>query len=226
MMGLLGTTIPTAAQEVVVGFIERAPYIYNNADGRVKGKFGKKLQAQFSAAQIRTRLKGIARPDPAVMFDNQEFDAFIVSKEIITTPEQFLFSEKPLLIVKFYAYYLQGTPQINSIEGIRNSSVVMPLPLDKVAGDLTDWLRDPQNNIKIVGSELDMETEIDMLQQGKAQYVVSYIDQNSRAMVFSPKAKSTKLQSSFIFEVPMYMVLRKSVHQSAEKIQRLDLSMQ
>ncbi len=210
------------ASNLVVGFIERPPYIYTNADGSIKGKFGRELEDIFFNSRVNAKLQKFAPLDLKDFFGNAQVDGFIATKSIIDNPDKFIFSKKPLVTLKFYAYSLPTTAPARQISDLENTSVTIPLPLEKLNGDLKDRLADPASNIQVEGHSMTFEEQIEWLEQGRVEYVITYIDQNTRALQFSKNIKTDHLQVNNIFSLPLYLVVRGSFEQGEEMMKRIN----
>lgn len=210
------------ATELVVGFIERPPYIYSNADGSIRGKFGQQLEDVFFQSRVNAKLRSFDATELKSFFGHNQLDAFIATKTLVNQPDKFHFSQDPLVVLRFYAYYLKSSEPVEKISDLKNTKVVLPLPLSRLRGELKEWLSTQENNIDVVGHSLQFDDQINLLEAGDVDYVITHIDQNNQAMNFSKKLKTDHLQVNNIFNLPMYLVVRKSVEGSKDMMQRIN----
>lgn len=219
---LLFATSLAHGSNLTVGFIERPPYIYANADGSIQGKFGRELENIFFNARINARLHKFSALDLKDFFGNEQVDAYIATKSIVDKPDDFFFSSKPLVTLDFYAYSLPTSKPITQIIDLENTSVTIPLPLNRLRGELKERLSDPVYKINVAGHSMNFEDQIEWLEQERVKYVITYIDRNTQALQFSKKIKTDHLQMNRLFSLPLYLVVRKSVAQSNEMMQRIN----
>jgi hypothetical protein len=102
---------------------------------------------------------------------------------------------------------------------------VLPVSPDAIRGLLKDTIVDPANNIQLVAIESNFERQMMLLRRKKADYVISYFNPNDVAMMFSSRSKTARLKSSELFQIPLYLVLRRSTPDSAEVMSEINKSM-
>ena len=66
-----------------VGYIERAPHIYANADGSVRGLTGKNLVSLFRKANVDVEMVRTYQEDIANFIKTPSLDAFIATLTLI-----------------------------------------------------------------------------------------------------------------------------------------------
>jgi hypothetical protein len=219
---LLAYSANSNSSELRVGFIERPPHIYSNADGTIKGSLSKRLHTLFQQAGVKAKLIPFDIEDINNLFSFKEVDAFITTKLIVDVPKDYFFSEKPVVTLKFYAYSLASVPKVNKLEDLRNTSIILPMSVDTIRGQTKDWLLDSKNGIEIVTDIGDLQQAIPKLLEGKAEYVISATGPSGSAMMFSRRLNNNSIKSSPIFTLPMYLTVRKSVGDSARMIDQVN----
>lgn len=218
------SALPCAAQNNVIkiGFIERAPYIYALADGTIKGVFGKQLLALFERASADIELNVFYPNDVSDFLKIEGLDGFIVTPIIAGRSDELIFSAKPLITLEFFAYHLPEKGPVSSLADIRNSKVVLPIPLSSMKGDIRAWLEDPQNAITVVNDTAHLDSALPLLRRNQADYIVSYISPESQMTMFSRAMRSSKINSGPLFEVPMYLAIRASHPEAESTISRIN----
>lgn len=219
---LLGASRQANAVNLLVGFIERPPYIYTNADGAIQGSFGQKVEEIFFNARVNAKLIKFAPSELKTFFGSEKVDGYITTKSIVDNPGDYLFSKKPFVTLKFYAYSLPSTKPVDQVSDLRNTTLTLPLPLDKYKGKLKDWIDDTSNNVSVVGHSMPFDEQIEWLKQGRVKYVITYVDQNTQALQFSKKIDTDQFQVNDLFSLPLYSVVKKSVAHSQEMMQRVN----
>ena len=213
------------AEAIDIGFIERPPSIYANADGQMRGILGKKLANIFLTAKLDVNFVATQPEDLDTFIANTELDGFVATPTIVLSDSGFLFSEEPLVSLAFYAYHLESTPSLNGIEELQNASVILPISLDTFQGILKDTLEDPANKNTIAAIETDFERQMTLLKRGVGEYAVSYFSPDNIAMLFSNRSAKAKITTSPLFEIPLYLVLRTSAPNSQTAIEKINQSM-
>ena len=213
------------ASDVRIGFIERPPSIYANADGEMRGILGKELASIVFQANLDVEFVPVLPENINAFMTMPSLDGFIASKTLTQDESDFLFSQKPLVYITFYAYHLDSTAPLGSMSDLNNTSVLVPLAMDEVKGALKDTLTDESKNIAVIGVESDFEEQMMSLRQGKVEYAISYFSPNNIAMLFSSRSKSQKIQNSELFKLPLYLVFRADSEQAESTLDKINNAM-
>lgn len=213
------------SNSVSIGFIERPPSIYANADGEMRGILGKELADIIFNANLDVDFVPVLPEDINAFMTMTNLDGFIASKTLIQNESDFRFSQMPLVYITFYAYHLESTKPLGNLADLNNASVVVPLSMEEVKGRLKDTLIDQSKNITVTGVESDFEKQMMQLRQGKVDYAISYFSPNNVAMLFSSRSKSNKIESSELFKLPLYLVFRADSKQADITIRKINNAM-
>lgn len=221
-LSLLLVACWAGAQPLQVGFIERPPYIYAMADGRVKGVFGQQLTRLFADSGVDAHLNRFYSKDVAGFLDIQGLDAFIATPILATGRDDLLSTREPLITLEFFAYFLPDQSRVSSIEQLRNTRVILPMPLEAMNGEVYHWFKDPANQVTVIHESPNLEQTIPFLRKGEADYIISYISPVSQQTMFSRALRANKVQHSEVFAVPMYLLIRRDVEGVEHILQRIN----
>lgn len=208
-----------------IGFIERPPHIYANADGSIRGLTGKQLVALFDRANLDADLVRTYQEDIGSFISQPELDGFIATRTLIDSPSDYWFSEQPLFILPFYAYHLVETRPLKNLSELRNTTVSLPLPLEAFIGPLKRQVTLAENNVTVVADNINLESQIMLLKKGRAKYAVSYLGEDNIAMMFSSRTNSNKVVVSDLFSLPMFLVIKRDVINSKQAIEKVNTAL-
>lgn len=212
----------TLAKPLYVGYIERAPHIYANADGSVRGLLGKQLQDILKRSNVDAEFMRIYPQDIDNFINRTDLDAFIATKTLMNDPQNYVFSKEPLFTLNFYVYHLSTTPNITGINDLKNASVILPISLDSFRGPLKEHIQDKTNNVLVSFEESNLEQQIVLLKKQRADYAVSYFGPDNIAMMFSKRTNRDNISTSPLFKLPMFFVLRRSVSSAGNIMDRIN----
>jgi hypothetical protein len=207
-----------------IGYIERAPHIYANADGSVRGLTGKKLVSLFRKANVDVDMVRTYQKDIANFIKTPSLDAFIATLTLIENPENFVFSAQPLFNLHFYLYHLNTEQKVQTLSDLKGVSISLPLPLEAFKGPLKEHIHDPKNSITVIADELSLSSQLLMLRNKKAQYAISYLGESNAAMTFSKGFKRRELNISELFILPMYLVIKRENPHADELMSKINLA--
>ena len=207
-----------------VGYIERAPHIYANADGSVRGLTGKNLVSLFRKANVDVQMVRTYQEDIANFIKTPSLDAFIATLTLIENPKDFVFSAKPLFNLNFYLYHLNIEQKVQTLSDLKGVSISLPLPLEAFKGPLKEHIHNPKNAITVIADELSLSSQLVMLRNKEAQYAISYLGESNAAMTFSKGFKQGELNISKLFILPMYLVIRRENPNAEEFMERINLA--
>ncbi|TRY29879.1 hypothetical protein [Aliiglaciecola sp. M165] len=214
----------STAKPLYIGFVERPPHIYANADGSIRGLLGKQLQDIFKRARVESELVRTFPKDIDKLIGRVDLNGFIATKTLMDDPDNYLFTDEPLFILDFYVYHLATTPSIAGLSELKNTSVILPIPLNSFEGPLKEHLIDQTNKVTVHSDQSNLEQQIILLRKNRAKYAISYFGPNNIALMFSKRANRDDIQSSQLFELPMYFVLKKSVDDAPNIMHRVNLA--
>lgn len=205
-----------------IGFIERPPHIYANADGSIRGLTGKNLVTLFKQAEVDADLIRTYQEDIGTFISLPQLNGFIATKTLIDNPNEYIFSAKPLFTLQFYAYHLDKTPYLNDLSELKNTTISLPIPLETFAGPLKQQIMTLENNVTVIADSSNLETQIMLLRKGRTQYGISYLGKDNIAMMFSNRTRNNNIVVSDLFELPMFLVLERSAHNAEIAIKKIN----
>jgi len=209
---------------IKVGYIERAPHIYANADGSVRGMTGKTLVSLFRRANVEVEMISTDQEDISSFIKTPSLDAFITTQTLIINPNNFVYSAKPLFSLQFYLYHLKSEQEIQTLSNLTEVSITLPLPLTAIKGPLKEHIINPKNSISVVADGLSLPSQFAMLRNEKARYAISYLGESNAAMTFSSGFDRGDINVSKLFVLPMYLVIRRDNPNADEIMSKINLA--
>lgn len=223
---LLTSLMPVAnARPLTVGFIERAPSIYQTASGDMRGVLGKRIAQILKDAQIDVSFVATQPAQIDSFIANKEIEGFIATRTLVRNNDGFLFSSEPLIELMFYAYHLDKTRALDNLIDLKNADIILPISPDTIRGPLKNQVSAPENNVRVFAVESNFERQMRSIRSGEADYAISYFSPNNVAMLFSKRDARGKIVSSELFTIPMYFVVRENTENARQIIQQIDAVM-
>lgn len=217
---------PVVAKDVLnVGFIERAPSIYQTASGDMRGVLGKRIAQILKDAKIDVTFVATQPSQIDSFIANQSIQGFIATRTLVRNNDGFLFSSEPLIELMFYAYHLESTRSLDNIIDLKNANIVLPISPSTMRGPLKNQIAAPENNVNVFAVESNFERQMRSVRNGDADYAISYFSPNNVAMLFSKRDARGNIVSSELFAIPMYFVIREDTPRAREIIQQIDAVM-
>lgn len=218
------TAFGSSAEYLEVSFVERPPYIYLNADGSLRGSHGKRLVEIFWQARLDAEWKRFYPRQINALLAADEYQAFIATHNVVRNPDDFYFSQQPLVSLQFFAYQLVSRPQVKKLEDIREAQVAIPFSQELLIGEgqIGSWFGDPDNKIKVLSDVGNLEQAIPMLKTGEIDYYFSYLSPDNVRMRFSTAIRDREISANKVFAAPMYLVVRKSTPASEAMIGKIN----
>ncbi|WP_156896289.1 hypothetical protein [Aestuariibacter salexigens] len=186
---------------------------------------GKKVHDIIDRANLRVRFTP-TEPDSIDNFAaDVSLDGLLITRTLVTDDSQFVFSDKPLIELQFYAYHLDDVAPVSDFSGLANRSIVSPIQIDVKRGPLKTALDDPNLNINVVAVQSEFEPQLELLHRNIADYAISYFSPSNMALLFSPRINQRDYIASELFSIPMHLALRSTVTDAEQLLAVLNEAM-
>lgn len=199
-----------------VGYYEIPPYL-QMADGKLTGLLfdtWNDLTARVGVAYVPVSLP------PARLVRSLADGDIDVSLTPITFPEfigRTLFSKLPAAHIILEAYNFWPAPKLETLRDLNGRSVILQQGFGY--GGLINYVRAPENRITVAGSVPNPEVGMRMLEAGRADFLLHY---RPSIQALSGAFDFHGLQAMVLSDVPIHVVLSKSVPNSATLMARFD----
>ncbi len=211
-----------SADTLVVGYIERAPVIFQNADGALRGSMGTELAKLMEKARIHASYKRFLPKQIDQYMSDESVQAQLATPVLADDKSVFLFSEKPIVQLQFYTYRLKAAPPVVQFEDIFNKNIIMPVSIETMRGEPRRMFTEPEHNITILAENYRLEQALPLLRNLRADYYVSYVAPSSVAFDFNQSRMLRYLQADKLFSVPLHLVVRKSTPNASDIMARIN----
>jgi len=201
-----------------VGYYEIPPYLHT-IDGKLTGL----LYETWHDLSVRVGVAYVPVSLPPARLVKSLADGDVdISMTPINFPEfagKTLFSRRPALQIILEAYNYWPAPKLNSLQDLSGRSVILQQGFGY--GGLIHFLRAPENRITIAGLVPNPEVAMRMLEAGRADFLLHY---RPSIRALSGAFDFRGLQATVLSDVPIHVVLSKSVPNSAALMARFDAS--
>ncbi len=206
----------TAWSALRVGYYEIPPYL-ERVDGVLTGllydtwdDLAKRVGVPYIPVELPPArlVKSLADGDVDVSLTPINFPEFIGKT---------LFSKRSAAQIILEAYNFRPFPKLSSLKDLSGKSVVLQQGFGY--GGLVNYLRAPENRVTIAGIVPSAEVGMRMLEAGRADFLLHY---RPAIRALSDSFDLQSLQATVLSNVPIHVVLSKSVPNSEALMARFD----
>jgi polar amino acid transport system substrate-binding protein len=151
------------------------------------------------------------------MIADGEVDVTLSTISFPDFADKTLFSKRPALHIILEAYTLAPFPKLASLRDLNGRSVILQQGYGY--GGLISYLKAPENGITIAGTVPNAEVALRMLQAGRADYMLNY---RPTIEALKQRLNVQGLQSNLLSNLPLHVVVSKSVPQAEQLMARFD----
>ncbi|MFY7960365.1 MAG: substrate-binding periplasmic protein [Elsteraceae bacterium] len=207
-------------EALTVGYYEIPPYLQ-----MVNGKLAGLLYDTWNDLTARVGVTYVPVSLPPARLVKSLADGDVdVSMTPITFPEfigKTLFSKRPAANIILEAYNFWPAPKLNSLRDLNGRSVILQQGFGY--GGLINYFKAPENRITIAGSVPNPEVGMRMLEAGRADFLLHY---RPSIQALGAAFDFQGLQATVLSDVPIHVVLSKSVPNSAILMARFDAAIE
>lgn len=206
----------TRWEALTVGYYEIPPYLHT-----VNGKLTGLLFDVWNdlAARVGIAYAPVSLP-PARLVKTLADGDIDVSMTPISFPDfigKTLFSKLPATHIVLEAYNFWPAPKLNGLSDLRGHSVILQQGYGY--GGLLAYLKAPENRISVAGTVPSAEVGMRMLEAGRADFLLNY---RPSIEALRGALNLQGLQATVLSDVPIHVVLSKSVPNSELLMARFD----
>lgn len=215
----------TSAQEILRwGFTPYHPYIYQNANGDMRGSWAKRIEklaqksgillspVKFDVSQMQSRL------------DDESVHFYTGIKKLIEGSNEFLISEHPILSIELIAYSYGKHTGFDEVSDLRDQTVIVVKGL--TYNGIRDWIDDPANNVTIAAEITDYDEAFRTLKKLKEGYFLGYKAPAAAALRFLPQWLKRDLQQTTFERFDRFVFVRKTTPNAEQVMQRINNALQ
>lgn len=212
------------AEQVVLkwGFTEYHPYLYQTANGDMRGTWAKKIEKIAEKADLILDPVKFPISKMKQRFNDDSVDFYTGIKKLVEGSDEFLFSAKPILHVELVAYSHGRENKIESIRDLLGKSVIVVKGL--TYNGLRDWMNKSEE-IKIAHEIVSYEDAFKKLKKLKNGVFLGYKAPATTALRFASAYVKKSLNQTTFERFDRYIIIRKSHPQAQVVIDRLDAAM-
>jgi len=218
---LLLSSTPGWAQEILRwGFTPYHPYIYQNANGEMRGSWAKRIEelaqkanillspVKFDVSQMQSRL------------DDESIHFYTGIKKLIENSDDFLVSDTPILSIELIAYSYGTRQNLKQVSDLKNQKVIVLKGL--TYNGIRDWIDAPDNNVTITHELTDYDEAFRALKKQKNGYFLGYRAPATATLRFLPQWLTRDLQETTFERFHRYVFIRKTTPNADEVLQRIN----
>lgn len=159
-----------ADRTLKVAYVEFPPLSYRDEYGKAAGTMVDITRKVAEKAAYELKFVYLPVSRVYLYLRNGKVDLWMGMTNIPSLSMEVLESWVSPLLVRLSAWYLDGTPPVDHLDRLRNTTVI--LHAGYTYGDLRTWLQE-QSDIRVLDAP-NHRAAIDMLERGRGDYVLDY----------------------------------------------------
>jgi hypothetical protein len=202
------------------GFTPYHPYIYQNANGDMRGSWAKRIEnlahkanillspVKFDVSQMQSRL------------DDESVHFYTGIKKLIENSDAFLVSETPVQSIELIAYSYGPHSGFKQVSDLKNQHVIVLKGL--TYNGIRDWIDDPRHNVTIANEVTDYDEAFRALKKLKKGYFLGYRAPATATLRFLPQWLKRDLKETTFERFHRFVFIRKTTPNADNIMQRIN----
>lgn len=220
---LLFSSVSHAQEILRWGFTPYHPYMYQNANGEMRGSWAKKIEdlaqksnillspVKFDVSQMQSRL------------DDKSVHFYTGIKKLIENSDDFLVSQTPIQAIELIAFSYGTHTRFKQVSDLKNQTVIVVKGL--TYNGIRDWIDQPENNVTIAHEITKYDDAFRKLKKLEKGYFLGYQAPAKTALRFLPQWIKRDLQQTTFERFERFVFIRKSAPNADAVMQRIDAAL-